>query len=99
MSTCQPGHSCLGRGADHLCRKLRAVTLLEALTGRNRSTADVRAAVDVLFAALPVGRPVAITAEVLDAALAGDRALLATFFAEEEAPEDGDLRKQLGLSN
>jgi hypothetical protein len=65
------------------------MTLLEALRERS-SEVDLRRATDALIAALPVGRAVQITHEVV-AAAAGDVALLLTLFAEEVEPEADEL--------
>ena len=62
------------------------MTLLGALRERS-SEADVRRATDALIAALPVGRTVEITPDVIAAAAAGDIAQLLTLFAEEVKPE------------
>lgn len=66
------------------------MTLLDALRERS-SEADLRRATDALIAAIPVGRAVAITDEVLAAAAAGDVAQLVTLFAEEAEPEPDEL--------
>jgi hypothetical protein len=66
------------------------MTLLEALRERS-SEADVRRATDAIIAALPVGRAVEITPDVIAAAAAGDIAQLLTLFAEEVKPEPDEL--------
>lgn len=66
------------------------VTLLDALRERS-SEADLRRAIDALLQAMPVGRRVEITPEVLEAAAAGDVALLVTLFAEEIEPNEDEL--------
>lgn len=68
------------------------VTVLDALRERS-SEAERNRATDALLAAMPVDRPVAITSEVLEAAFAGDVALLVTLFAEEVDPEPGELEE------
>lgn len=66
------------------------MTVHDELEARTPTT-DLRRASDALTAALPVGRTVKITPEALDAAAAGDVALLVTLFAEEVEPDPEDL--------
>lgn len=66
------------------------MTLLEALRERS-SEADVRRATDAIIAALPVGRAVEITPDVIAAAAVGDIAQLFTLFAEEAKPEPDEV--------
>jgi hypothetical protein len=59
---------------------------------RERSSTNLRRATDALIAAMPVGRAVEITPDVIAAAVAGDVvALLLTLFAEEVEPELEEL--------
>ena len=52
---------------------------------------DFRRASEALAGALPVGRAVTITPEVLKAAAAGDLGLLTTLLAAEAEPDEIDL--------
>lgn len=65
------------------------MTVRDALT--HHAATDLRRASDALAATLPVGRTLKITQEVIDAAAAGDVALLATLFAQEVEPDEADL--------
>ncbi|MGP6158603.1 MAG: hypothetical protein ACLPYS_14055 [Vulcanimicrobiaceae bacterium] len=66
------------------------MTILDALRECS-SEADLRRATDALIAAMPVGRAVEITPDVIGAAAAGDVAQLLTLFAEEVEPEPKEL--------
>jgi hypothetical protein len=66
------------------------VTLLDALRERS-SEANLQRATDALIAAMPVGRAVEITPDIIAAAAAGDVAQLLTLFAEETEPEPDEL--------
>jgi len=66
------------------------VTLLDALRERSHEN-DPRRAIDALVAAMPVGRAVEITPEVIEAAETGNIALLVSLFAEEDEPEPDEL--------
>jgi hypothetical protein len=52
---------------------------------------DLRLAADALAATLPVGRTIRITPEAIEAAKAGDVALLVTLFAAEVQPDEAEL--------
>lgn len=65
------------------------MTVRDALT--HNAMTDLRRAADALAATLPVGRTVKITQEAIDAAAAGDVALLATLFAQAVEPDEADL--------
>jgi hypothetical protein len=54
-------------------------------------SADLRRAADALAATLPVGRTIRITPEAIEAATAGDVALLVTLFAAEVQPDEAEL--------
>jgi hypothetical protein len=55
------------------------------------SEVDLRRAIDALIAAMPADRAVKITPEVVDAAVAGDVALLGTLLAPEVEADEIDL--------
>ena len=64
------------------------MTVHDALEARS---IDLGPATEALTAALPVGRTVTITPEVIEAAIAGDVGLLTLLFAEEVEPDEIDL--------
>ncbi len=64
------------------------VTVRDSLA---HSPIDFQRASEALAGALPVGRAVTITPEILKAAAAGDLGLLATLLAEEVEPDEVDL--------
>jgi hypothetical protein len=69
----------------------QAAQTVDAVGHVQESEANLRRAIDALIAAMPVGRTVEITPEVIAMAAAGDVAQLLTLFAEEVEPEPGEL--------
>jgi hypothetical protein len=65
------------------------VTVRDSLA--HSPTTDLPLVADALAATLPVGRTIKITPEVIEAATAGDVALLVTLFAAEVQPDEAEL--------
>jgi hypothetical protein len=67
------------------------MTVIDRLRSAGAPEAEAQRAASAIGALLPVDRDVRITDEVLDAARAGNVALVVMLLAEEEDPEPGEI--------
>jgi hypothetical protein len=67
------------------------MTVIDRLRSAGTPEAEAQKAASAIGALLPVNRDVRITDEVLNAARAGNVALVVMLLAEEEAPELGEI--------
>jgi hypothetical protein len=69
---------------------MAVVTVHDRLVALGADERQVRVVMELLGGILPVGRPVAVTDQVLSAALAGDAVLAAMLLAVEVAPDEDE---------